>query len=170
MSLSKEISNDLAIFNSLRDENIFRADIYEKLTNFEIKLHSFILDKLMTEYGKHWWREGIPESVRIACAQRFEQDPEFSNHRDPNLAKYSYTTFTNLLEILISNWNTVFGKKGNIPNKYLANKKLLQKDYLSLNSLRNYVMHPIKTKKYRQQEDFNKLKNFVVDFERIFRL
>ena len=31
-------------------------------------------------------------------------------------------------------------------------------------------MHPIKTKKYRQQEDFNKLKNFVVDFERIFRL
>jgi hypothetical protein len=53
-----------------------------------------IRETLRQEYGEHWWRKGIPDTIRAECAAALQQlDPE------PAAERYCYTTLVHLIDV-----------------------------------------------------------------------
>ena len=48
----------------------FRPKTLEKF------LHQYTRETLRQEYGEHWWRKGIPVTIRAECAAALQRDPE----------------------------------------------------------------------------------------------
>lgn len=140
--------DDLDLFQSLRNATVFRGDLYEYLSDTEIAIHRFVQDRLESEYGPNqedWWRGGIPENIRKECVSRREEDDE------PSDSAYAYTTLINLSTVISKNWSLF---KNEVPEHYQGNqKKQLEGDLVRLNRIRNAVMHPVKERKWTE-EDF----------------
>ena len=114
------------------------GDMYIYLRELEVSLHSIIRHVLEREFPRHddaWWREGVPEKIRIRCATTKETEPE------PISDLFAYTNLIDLKRIIDANWK-VF--KQAVPTAFENNKKLLMSIFDELNTLRNGVMHPIK--------------------------
>jgi len=102
--------------------------------------------RLEREFGegeKGWWREGLPENIRTACAARREQDD------DPCEEPYGYTNLIDLKSVISKNWHLFHPE---LPKPYGADKKKLETDFVRLNGIRNAVMHPVKQKKWTQND------------------
>ena len=114
------------------------GDMYIYLRELEVSLHSIVRHVLECEFPHHddaWWREGVPEKIRIRCATTKETEPE------PISDLFAYTNLIDLKRIIDANWK-VF--KQAVPTAFENNKKLLMSIFDELNTLRNGVMHPIK--------------------------
>ena len=111
--------------------------MYVFLTRLERTLHQKIKTVLVKKFGPSetgWWKSGVPEAVRVKCAEARERDANFDT------PSYSFTTFINLREILKEN-NDLFAKR--IPIAVGQMKPFLT-DLLRLNGIRNQVMHPVR--------------------------
>lgn len=142
------------LYWSLRDSRFSRGDMYEHLADVEVELHAFIRRTLEGEFGSDetgWWRKGVPVSVRKSCVQAREDDP------DPIRDTFAYTTFINLSEIIDKNW-VLFCPK--FPKQWAANRKGLISDLARLNQIRNAVMHPVKKRRWNEQ-DFDFVESFL---------
>lgn len=125
-----------------------RGDMYERVADLEVSLHQHIRRVLANEYGEteaDWWRSGVPLSVRKACVQAREEDP------DPVESPFAYTTFIHLSEIIEKNWKLF---SANLPKSFVSHKPDLLSDLKRLNSIRNAVMHPVKGKSW-DEADFS---------------
>lgn len=134
--------DELKLLASLTKRRVHVGDMYVLLTEIERTLHVEIKKALQEKFGEGeagWWKQGIPETVRIKCAEARERDGRF------DAPPYSFTTFIHLKDILEK------GNKGK--NKNLFAKKLPKAtgqidDFLSgltsLNGIRNQVMHPVR--------------------------
>lgn len=135
----RELDRDeINIYMTLRDARISMGDMYEFITEIEMKYHRMIKSILQNEYGDHekgWWRKGVPDPVRKACALAREED------REPVDEIYCYTTFIQLKDIFEKNWK-IFSKK--LPQIAPNEKKQFLKELVRLNRIRNSVMHPVK--------------------------
>jgi len=114
------------------------GDMYGHLRDLEVGLHGLVRAVLEHAFCMHddaWWREGVPERIRVKCAITKEEDPQ------PMSEPYAYTTLIDLKTILDKQWK-VFEKV--LPKELSSNKKLLLGWFDRLNAIRNGVMHPIK--------------------------
>ncbi len=112
------------------------TELYELIGIIELMLHTYIKQTFIEKYGEvDWWRKGVPENIRAACAAARELDPEPASH------PYCYTTFIQLKEILKNRW-IVFAER--LPGKLSTDKQYLLSCLQKLNGIRNCVMHPVR--------------------------
>jgi hypothetical protein len=147
LSANELSRDDLELFQSLSTRRVFAGDLYEHVSEAEVAIHRLVRSCLEREFGSGrdaWWREGIPSNIRSKCAARREED------EDPCDEPYAYTTLIDLRSVISNNWS-LFGTE--VPEEYRANRKQLESDLLRLNGIRNSVMHPVKERKW-SEDDF----------------
>jgi hypothetical protein len=106
------------------------------ICDIEVQLHRFVRETLESAYKERWWRDGIPEQIRIECQALKEKDS--TPLEDP----YHYTTFIHLKTIIDKNWSKFFVL---LPKAFASNKQNALSDLQRLSEIRNRVMHPVKT-------------------------
>jgi hypothetical protein len=160
LSLIGLCREELELFESLRGRRVFSGDMYEYISEAEVAIHGLVQTILERELGTEesgWWREGIPSSIRVKCASRREEDDE------PCEAPYAYTTLIDLSTVISKNW-TLF--QGVVPSEYAANRKQLESDLIRLNRIRNAVMHPVKERKWTE-DDFEFVRQISTRFKAV---
>ncbi len=127
---------DVGVYLHYRRARVVLGDMYELLRMVEVRLHSFIKQAFILEFGEElWWRSGVPDNIRAECAALLEKDPE------PAEEPYNYTHLISLREILDKRW-PVLSKY--MPKALLNQKKDVLERLLKLNRIRNSVMHPVR--------------------------
>ena len=119
------------------DPRLALGDMYEDIRRIEIALHDKVREALVHRHGdgeSGWWRQGVPERVRVKCQERRETDQD-----DPG-EPFSYSDLLDLDAILEEEWSLL---KDLFPD-YTANRKQLSKHLRQLNRIRNKVMHPVR--------------------------
>ena len=135
---------DLAVYLALRDARVALGDMYEMVRDAELALHDRIREAFVREFGEEqWWREGVPANVRAECAALYEQDP------DPAPDAFSYTSLIHLREILDKRWDVL---ASSFPGAMQADRKKLMADLVTLNRIRNAVMHPVRRAAFTDRE------------------
>jgi hypothetical protein len=135
---------DVRIYLRYRRARVVLGDLYELVRNIEVRLHRFIKEAFIQEYGEEgWWRGGIPDRIRADCAAVRERDPE------PADDAYCYTTLLNLREILDKQWS-VLGPR--LPKKIQSDKKEFLDALKRLNGIRNAVMHPVRSDRFTDDD------------------
>jgi len=121
------------------------GDLYEYLISTEKLLHEQIHKVLAAKYGDtDWWRQGVPEKVRLDCVTAREKDT------DGDGEPFAYTTLIHLREILERQWPQF---QNLLPKEAAADKKAFLRDLERLNGIRNRVMHPTRLHKI-SDDDF----------------
>ena len=145
--------SDIGVYLHYRRARVVLGDMYELVRSVEVRLHTFIKQAFLAEFGEEqWWRGGVPDTIRAECAALLEKDPE------PAEEPYRYTHLINLREILDKRW-PVLSKY--MPKSLLNRKKDVLERLLRLNRIRNAVMHPVRNTVI-SEDDFE----FVRDFEK----
>jgi hypothetical protein len=127
---------DVGVYINFRRARVVLGDMYELVRAVEVRLHAFVKQAFIAEYGEEqWWRSGVPDSIRAECAALLEKDPE------PAEEPYCYTHLINIREMLDKRW-PVLSKY--MPSYLLNGKKDLLERLLRLNRIRNAVMHPVR--------------------------
>lgn len=151
--------HDVAVYIHYRRARVVLGDMYELLRNVEVRLHTFVKQAFILEFGEeNWWRSGVPDTIRAECAALLEKDPE------PADEPYCYTHVISLREILDKRW-PVLSKY--MPEHLLKKKKDLMERLLKLNRIRNCVMHPVR-KSVLSESDFEFVRDLdmeLADFE-----
>jgi hypothetical protein len=127
-------------------------DRYWLLRSLETFFHGYIKVILVGGFGTDWWRKGIPENIRVQCAEAWERDPE------PAPEPYCYTTFMHLREIFQKGWD-LFSKLP--PPGPASDRRRFLSGFARLNYLRNCVMHPAKGAT-PDEVDFRFVREYVV--------
>lgn len=149
--------DELALFQALRCRRVFSGDMYEHISETEIRIHDLVRGVLEREFGEAeegWWRRGISASIRTKCAARREEDDE------PCRLAYAYTTLVDLSAVISKNW-IVF--QSAMPPEYRSDRKKLERCLLRLNRIRNAVMHPVKQRRWTE-DDFAFARRFSDSF------
>ncbi len=127
---------DISVYLHYRRARVVLGDMYELLRTVEVRLHSFVKQAFILEFGEEqWWRSGVPDNIRAECAALLEKDPE------PAEEPYNYTHLISLREILDKRW-PILSKY--MPKALLNQKKDVLERLLKLNRIRNSVMHPVR--------------------------
>src|SRR4029078_3535603 len=91
--------HDIAVYIQHRHARVVLGDMYELLRAVEMRMHTFAKQAFILEYGEeHWWRSGVPETIRAECAALRGKDTE------PAAEPYCYTHVMSLREILDKRW------------------------------------------------------------------
>jgi predicted transcriptional regulator len=144
---------DTAVYIAFRRARVVLGDMYELVRNLELRLHNFIKDAFIAEYGEdQWWRGGVPDTIRAECAALMEKDPE------PASEPYCYTHLINTREIMDKRWAVL---SQYMPEAFRQRKKELMERLLRLNRIRNTVMHPVRDSQL-EEDDFE----FVRELDR----
>jgi hypothetical protein len=150
---------ELNILWNLTASRVGYGDLYEFVTGTEEILHNQIRLALKVEFGEQesgWWRKGVPENIRVACAQAREHDDD--GDADP----YAYTTLIHLKGILERHWPLFVSR---LPKTVTIDRKSLLREIERLNAIRNRIMHPTRLHKVTD-EDFE----FAREMHRKLRL
>jgi len=135
---------DLAVYLTLRDARVALGDMYEMVRDVELALHERIRGAFVEAFGEEtWWREGVPATVRAECAALYEHDP------DPAPDAFAYTTLIHLREILDKRWDVLAPA---FPRPMRSDRKKLLADLVTLNRIRNAVMHPVRRAVFTDRE------------------
>jgi hypothetical protein len=129
---------EFKLYEKLRSARVAHGDMYELISEIELLLHRAIKSTLIKKYGPgelEWWRKGVPQLVRSKCAKLYEEDD------DPAREPYCYTTFIDFKNIFEKQWGE-FEKV--LPKHILRFKKEFFRNLVTINKVRNRVMHPIK--------------------------
>jgi hypothetical protein len=127
---------DVGVYINYRRARVVLGDMYELVRMLELRLHSFIKEAFVAEFGEeNWWRSGVPDTIRAECAALREKDPE------PAEDAFCYTHLINIREVLDKRW-PILSKY--MPKHLLNAKKDLLERLLRLNRVRNSVMHPVR--------------------------
>jgi hypothetical protein len=142
--LEPEVHKALKDVQALQTPNALAQDI-------EVKLHNYIKERLMEYYGETrsaWWVKGVPQKIRMECANRLESDNEDDRQEEP----YQYTYFIDLKEIVDKKWEVFepFASQVTLDERQLSKKVFL--DWLQkANSVRNRHAHHIRAPKEGSQ-------------------
>ena len=112
------------------------GDMYDDIRGIESTLHKLIRSTLQDAFGpeeKGWWRQGVPEKVRVKCQERRERD------EGPSCEAYGYTDLLDLALVVEANWKQFVET---LPGQLVENRKELLASLGRLNRVRNRVMHP----------------------------
>jgi len=140
-------SEELELYKEINRRPTFAGDLYEYISETELALHDMVASVLKEVYGDNengYWRRGVPVSIRTKCQERRESDDE------PCDLPFHYTDLLDLYEIIGKNWSSFQDK---LPQEYRSNRNTLKADFNRLNWIRNSVMHPVKRRRW-SEEDF----------------
>jgi hypothetical protein len=152
------VPEDLEFYRSIRQRWVFAGDLYGYLAETEIAVHDLVRSVLVAEFGDGdagYWRQGIPLNIRKSCQARREEDEA------PSDSPFHYTTLVELSEIVAKRW-PLFQKV--LPDRYGSNRQAVGSDFLRLNGIRNTVMHPVKRRRWTD-DDFEFAKRMHAAFE-----
>jgi hypothetical protein len=138
---------EFALYQELNRRTTFAGDLYEYLSETELALHDMVATKLKQAYGESengYWRRGVPLTIRTKCQDRRESDDE------PCESAFQYTDLLDLYEIIAKNWDLF---QNDLPAEYSKNRNTLKRDFSKLNWIRNSVMHPVKRRRW-SEDDF----------------
>jgi hypothetical protein len=138
---------ELDLYNDVHKRSAFAGDLYEHVSETELAIHDLVLRTLKQEFGEAetgYWRKGVPVQIRKKCHERREEDEE------PCDSPFQYTTLIELSQIIKKHWN-LFQTK--LPQAYSSDGPAIAKDLTRLNWIRNAVMHPVKRRRW-SEEDF----------------
>jgi DGQHR domain-containing protein len=112
-------------------------DARNLIEEIQLRIYNFIVSKLKERFPgdkKGWWREGVPESVRVECSVKCEKEKGI---KEP----HQYLGLIDYVDILSINWVN-FEKDFTIRKG--AGKKESLESLKKLNSIRNITHHPEK--------------------------
>jgi exonuclease VII large subunit len=138
---------ELALYLEINRRTTFAGDLYEYLSETELALHDMVAATLKQAYGDNengYWRRGVPVTIRTKCQERREADDE------PCDSAFHYTDLLDLYEIIAKNWQLFQDK---LPQEYRSNRNTLKSHFNRLNWIRNSVMHPVKRRRW-SEDDF----------------
>jgi hypothetical protein len=150
--------DDTEFYKRLRTRSTFAGDLYEYVSEVEIALHDLVSGVLKRSFGEEeggYWRKGVSVAIRKKCQDRREGDEE------PCDSPLQYTTLIELAQIIADKW-TLF--QDLLPEKYGSNRKILVADFARLNWIRNAVMHPVKRRRW-SENDFQFAQTFHEAFK-----
>ena len=150
---------ELALYREINRRTTFAGDLYEYLSETELALHDMVATTLKKAYGENengYWRRGIPLTIRTKCQERRESDDE------PCELAFHYTDLLDLYEIMAKNWQLF---QDELPEQYKRNRNTLKSDFNRLNRIRNSVMHPVKRRRW-SEDDFQ----FAAKLHAMFQL
>jgi hypothetical protein len=138
------------------------GDMYADLRTIEIGLHTGVRARLSLEYGPEetgWWREGVPQNIRVKCSSRREE------HADgPAIPAYCFADLMDMWTIFDKAWGCL-GE--GLHSRYSLNKRNLKTAFLRLNDIRNRVMHPVRGMP-PSEDDFDFVRGVLFDFDEWF--
>lgn len=157
--LQKELSKsaisydreELQMLWNLMGAGTIHHHLYEFIINTEKALHDKIREVLQEKFGDKesgWWRQGVPEAIRVDCVKAREQGED---EAEP----YEFTTFIHLSEIIDKHWPIFMPR---LPDAVISDKKGFLRELKALNGIRNRVMHPTRLHKI-SDEDFEFARN-----------
>lgn len=114
------------------------GDLYDDVRQIEVGLHKMVREVLMRQFGdgeSGWWRQGVPEAVRVKCQERRERE------QDDLCEPYCYTDLLDLAKVIEAQWSLF---KDSFPVPYGSNRKAFIEALARLNRIRNKVMHPVR--------------------------
>jgi hypothetical protein len=138
---------ELELYREINRRTTFAGDLYEYISETELALHDMVATALKQTYGDNengYWRQGVPVSIRTKCQERRESDDE------PCDLPFHYTDLLDLYEIIAKNWQLF---QDRLPQEYKSNRNTLKADFNRLNWIRNSVMHPVKRRRW-SEDDF----------------
>ena len=142
--------DDIEVVLIYKDERFAYGDMYEDIRSIETNLHRLVREALEEEHGRdNWWRRGVPQSIRVRCATRREEDDE------PVDEPYAYTDLLDLSKITEKEWKPIRLK---LPKEVAANRTLFVAHLEKLNRIRRLVMHPVRGPS-PSEEDFQFVHN-----------
>lgn len=105
-------------------------------TIFQVQegIKNYIFESLKKEYGTDWWRLGVPKQIQKECAIK-------SIEVDPPEPPENFLLVLDYQKIITANWK-MFGETFTPPDLKQASKEDRLSWLISLNSVRNRVMHP----------------------------
>jgi len=137
---------ELQMLWNLMGAGTIHHHLYEFIVNTEKVMHDKIRETLREKFGDKesgWWRQGVPEAIRLDCVKAREQGED---EAEP----YEFTTFIHLSEIIDKHWPLFVLR---LPNEVISDKKEFLGQLKTLNGIRNRVMHPTRLHKI-SDEDF----------------
>jgi len=150
---------DVDFYRSIRHRRVFAGDLYEHVAEAELALHDMVWGLLKDRFGDGetgYWRQGIPVGIRKRCHERREDDNE------PSDSAFQYTTLIELAEIISKNWSLF---QAALPKEHADNRRDLARDFDRLNRIRNTVMHPVKRRRW-SEDDFEFVRRIRLAFEK----
>jgi len=133
---------------------------FRYIEKIETGLHGSIRYILKEAYGEEegeWGVKGVPTQIRVACAQRREEDPQREE-------VYNYTDLLHLKKIIEQN-RELFTKQLQLIQKESITANEFLNDMAKLNEIRNRVAHT--TRSPISSDDVNFVKNYF-DATQIF--
>jgi len=137
---------EIELYMTYRKQQVYIGALYEFLVSIERVLHARIKEVLVKEFGEgdfKWWRQGVPEAVRIACSERWERDSNPAEH------PYFYTYLIDLAQIIEKKWGLFLSA---LPKDLVASKPVLMQQLRRLNDIRNRIMHPVRSAPPTEEE------------------
>ena len=137
---------ELQMLWNLMGAGTIHHHLYEFIINTERVLHDKIREVLQTNFGDKesgWWRQGVPEPIRLDCVKAREQGED-------DAEPYEFTTFIHLSDIINKHW-ALFTPR--LPEEVISDKKEFLRELKTLNGIRNRVMHPTRLHKI-SDDDF----------------
>jgi tetratricopeptide (TPR) repeat protein len=112
-------------------------ELYMLIFPNEIKLRLFIRHRLQQTLGEkesEWWDKGVPEKIRVECAERWERD---SRRKDC----FDYLYFIDLMIIMDKKWKIFEQDFQRVKDQFKTKHEFLD-GLIKLNNLRDLVAHP----------------------------
>jgi len=126
----------------------------------EVRVNDWIVAVLKTEFGDAWWTKGIPQGVRVQCAQRMEEEGT-RGYVPPE----AYLTFIDLRSIIQRNWSLFSARIESIGGS--VGKDRATRWLVDVNEVRKLWAHPLK-QRYTVQDpkkldELRKLRQRIVE-------
>ena len=119
------------------DDDLEYEDLGRVLNRIEVTLCRYVLRVLQDEHASRWWVGGVPQTTRVACAERQEQEAHLVE-----LPKHAYLMLIDLRKIVVANWPLFQDAMQRLSGKSGRDRST---DWIrELNEVRKYWAHPIK--------------------------
>jgi energy-converting hydrogenase A subunit M len=108
------------------------ADFYAIYFAVENSVRRLISETLSEKYGGNWWKDKVPEKVRLEVEKKQKEERETAmsiRSEDP----LTYTNFGELIDIFSANWADF--------SDTLRSEKAMRQTLSSFNKIRNIVAH-----------------------------
>ena len=120
-------------FNSdYRKEARMMAQHYEVFYCLEKSIRSLVVELMFEKYGENWW-DRVKEEIRKSVDSNIKREEE-SGFTIRSEEKIDYTTFGELSQIVIGNWEA-------FENLFKRGQRSFQKIMTNLNQLRGPIAH-----------------------------
>jgi len=116
-----------------------RVIAYRYINKIEISLYNLIRLTLQAEFGEaeqEWWLNGVPQKIRVDCAQKREEDPLREE-------LYSYINLIDFSTVIDKKWR-LFESNFQLIKGHIESKKKFLASIAKTNEVRKRVMHTIR--------------------------